>query len=276
MIKTFVGLPGAGKSLYFSYLIGTEIRRIKKGKSKYDQVAINFDWDDGEGNFARYCYKQEDCTCVDRFKTLPPFLVASAIPVTMAEYEKNRALPDFQRHWEYGGLIIAFEDLPDLYEEVNTLVFVDEAGYLLNAMDWNYMDDGYKGFLLHHRKNITDVNTKRFDMYIATQHKDIVEITLRRISNNIYWIRPLFLHKNPDKPPKWLFPVVLIYYYKQHEIRNMSPMPEVDINGNMKPLKEDDQLEILKLIHVYWIGKRYRNYYNTLQKVNKVKRIKNK
>lgn len=257
MIKTFVGLPGAGKSLYFSYLIGTEIRRIKKGKSKYDQVAINFDWDDGEGNFARYIYSEEFCNC-------------RALEVM------NKDGLMFAKHWEYGGLIKAFEDLPDLYEEVNTLVFVDEAGYLLNAMDWNYMDDGYKGFLLHHRKNITDVNTKRFDMYIATQHKDIVEITLRRISNNIYWIRPLFLHKNPDKPPKWLFPVVLIYYYKQHEIRNMSPMPEVDINGNMKPLPEDDQLEILKLIHVYWIGKRYRNYYNTLQKVNKVKRTKNK
>lgn len=235
MIKTFVGLPGAGKSLYFSYLIGIEIERIKKGKSKYDQVAINFDWNDGKGNFAQYDY--------------------------------------INKKWECGGHIFAFDDIPDLYDQVNTLVFVDEAGYLLNAMDWNAMDDGYKGFLLHHRKNITDVQTKRFDLYIATQHKDIVEITLRRISNNIYWIRPLFQHKNPDRPPKWLFPVVLIYYYKTHEIRMMQPLPEFNPDGSMKPISESDQLEVLKLIHVYWIGKRYRNYYNTLQKVQKNRKI---
>jgi len=238
MIKTFVGLPGAGKSLYYSWLIAQEIKRIKRGKSKYDIVCINFDWDDGKGNFAHYDY--------------------------------------ISRSWECGGLIMAFEDLPDLYDVVNALVFVDEAGYLLNAMDWNAMDDGYKGFLLHHRKNITDVATKRFDMYIATQHKDIVEITLRRISNNIYWIRPLFMHKNPDRPPKFLLPVVLIYYYKTHEIRNMPAPPRFDANGIPKAEAEDDQLELLKLIHVYWIGKKYRNYYNTLQKVVKNRKIINK
>ena len=48
MIKTFVGLPGAGKSLYFSWLIAVEIERIKRGKSKYDYVAINFDWNDNQ------------------------------------------------------------------------------------------------------------------------------------------------------------------------------------------------------------------------------------
>ncbi len=234
MIKTFVGLPGAGKSLYFSYLIGTEIKRISRGRSKYDCIAINFDWDDKKGNFARYDYAT--------------------------------------KNWLCDGLIIAFDDLPDLYDVVNCLVFVDEAGYLLNAMDWNTMDDGYKGFLLHHRKNITDVATKRFDLYIATQHKDIVEITLRRISNNIYWIRPIFLHKNPDKPPRFLLPVVLIYYYKQHEIRNMPAPLNVRSDGTIQKGSEDDELELLKLIHVYWIGSRYRNYYNTLQKVEK-KRI---
>jgi len=252
--------------LYFSYLIATEIRRIERGKSKYDVVAINFDWNDGRGNYARYCYKEEDCSCEEEDKY-------EGVHYLIDEDDDSQY---FRKHWEFGGLIIAFEDLPDLYEVQNCLVFVDEAGYLLNAMDWNYMDDGYKGFLLHHRKNITDVNTKRFDMYIATQHKDIVEITLRRISNNIYWIRPLFLHKNPDKPPRWLFPVVLIYYYKVHEIRMMSPLPEVGIDGQYKEVKEDDQLELLKLIHVYWIGKRYRNYYNTLQKVEKKQRTKNK
>lgn len=237
MIKTFVGLPGAGKSLYFSWLIATEIKRIERGTSKYDVIAINFDWNDGKGNFAKYDY--------------------------------------IQRTWTCGGKILAFDDLPDLYNVVNCLVFVDEAGYLLNAMDWNMMDEGYKGFLLHHRKNITDVNTKRFDLYIATQHKDIVEITLRRISNNIYWIRPLFLHKNPDRPPRFLLPVVLIYYYKQHEIRNMPPPPVISIDGEYKEPPEDEQLETLRLIHVYWIGKRYRNYYNTLQKVVKKRIILN-
>lgn len=250
MIKTFVGLPGAGKSLYFSWLIATEIRRIQRGKSKYDLVAVNFDWDDSRGNFARYVYSPEFCTC------------------------GNYINLNFSKHWEYGGLILAFEDLPDLYNVVNCLVFVDEAGYLLNAMDWALMDDGYKGFLLHHRKNITNVNTKRFDLYIATQHKDIVEITLRRISNNIYWIRPIFLHKNPDKPPRFLFPIVLIYYFKQHEIRNMPPQMVMRSDGSVKPIAEDDELELLKLIHVYWIGRKYRNYYNTLQKVEKKLRVK--
>lgn len=235
MIKTFVGLPGSGKSLYFSYLIATEIERIRRGRSKYDVVAINFDWNDGLGNFARYDYVEHKWTC--------------------------------------GGLILAFDDLPDLYSVVNCLVFVDEAGYLLNAMDWNNMDDGYKGFLLHHRKNITDVETKRFDLYIATQHKDIVEITLRRISNNIYWIRPLFMHKNPDKPPRFLLPIVLIFYYKIHEIRMMPAPMEFNANGTPKDVPENDQLEILRLIHIYWIGKRYRNYYNTLQKVEKHRKI---
>jgi len=233
MIKTFVGLPGAGKSLYFSWLIAMEINRIKKGRSKYDIVCINFDWDDRKGNFAKYDY--------------------------------------IEKTWSCGGLIKAFSDLPDLYETLNALVFVDEAGYLLNALDWDKMDENYKGFLIHHRKNITDVSKKRFDMYIATQHKEIVEITLRRLSNNIYWIRPIFLHKNPDRPPRFLLPVILIYYYKAHEIRNIPKRIKFDETPS-----EDDELEILKLIHIYWIGRKYRSYYNTLQKVEKKVRVKTK
>jgi len=231
MIKTFVGLPGAGKSLYFSWLIGMEVRRIEKGTSKYDVVCINFDWDDGQGNFARF----------------------------------NRHLDN----WECGGHILAFDDIPDLYNVVNALVFVDEAGYLLNAMDWDKMDKDYKGFLIHHRKNITDVVTKRFDIYIATQHKQIVEITLRRLSNNIYWIRPLFIHKNPDRPPMFLLPIILIYYYKEHEILQHPKRIKMDEEPD-----ENEELETLHLIHVYWIGSKYRNYYNTLQKVKKVDRKK--
>jgi len=136
-------------------------------------------------------------------------------------------------------------------------------------MDWDKMDENYKGFLIHHRKNITGVNKKRFDMYIATQHKQIVEITLRRLSNNIYWIRPLFMHKNPDRPPRFLLPVILIYYYKEHEIRQMPKRIKYDEEPS-----DDDELEVLKLIHVYWIGRKYRSYYNTLQKVEKKARVK--
>jgi len=236
MIKTFVGLPGSGKSLYFSYLIGIEIDRIKKNKSRYDIVCINFDWNNGKGDFARYDY--------------------------------------LSKQWECGGLIKAYNDFPDLYATVNALVFVDEAGYLFNAMDWDKMDSDYKHFLIHHRKNITDVRSKRFDIYIATQHKQIVEITLRRLSNNIYWIRPLFMHKNPDRAPRLMLPVVLIYYYKEHEIRMHPTRIKYNAQGKPETPSEDDELEILKLIHVYWIGARYRRYYNTLQKIDKVKRAK--
>lgn len=231
MIKTFVGLPGSGKSLYFSYLIGTEIERIKKGRSKYDVVAINFDWNNGQGDFAEYDY--------------------------------------INKTWSCGGYILAFDDLPELYNVVNCLVFVDEAGYLLNSLDWDKMPPDYKYFLLQHRKNITDIKTKRFDLYIATQHKEIVEITLRRVTNNIYLIRPLFEHKNPDKPPRWLFPVVKISYYKEHELLQHPKRLKPD-----EELKEEDDLETLKLIHVYWIGRKYRSYYNTLQKVAKRERTK--
>lgn len=238
MIKTFVGLPGAGKSLYYSWLIATEVVRIKKGKSKYDRVAINFDWNNGQGDFAEYDYLAKTWTC--------------------------------------GGFILAFDDLPELFEEVNLLAFVDEAGYLLNGMDWDKMPPDYKYFLFQHRKNITDKNTKRFDLYIATQHKDIVEVTLRRLTNNIYWIRPLFIHKNPDRPPRFLLPVIRISYYKQHEIRQLPVRPKQNADGSYEKVDEDDELELLKLVHVYWIGKKYREMYNTLQRVNKKERQKNK
>jgi len=228
-----VGLPGSGKSLYFSYLIGTEIDRIKKNKSKYDRVAINFDWDNRKGDFARYDYETKE--------------------------------------WDCGGYVLAFDDLPELYEVKNCLVFVDEAGYLLNSLDWDKMPPDYKHFLLQHRKNITHATRKRFDMYIATQHKEIVEITLRRITNNIYLIRPLFEHKNPDRPPRWLFPVVKISYYKEHELLQHPKRLKPD-----EELKDDEELESLKLIHVYWIGWKYRSYYNTLQKVDKRERVKEK
>lgn len=236
MIKTFVGLPGSGKSLYYSWLIATEVRRIKKKRSKYDMVAINFDWNNGEGDFAEYNF--------------------------------------IDKTWSCGGFIKAFDDLPELFNEVNLLVFVDEAGYLLNGMDWDKMPPDYKYFLFQHRKNITDKNKKRFDLYIATQHKDIVEVTLRRLTNNIYWIRPLFRHVNPDKPPRFLLPVIRISYYKQHEIRQMPIRQKFDSMGNPEKIDEEDELELLKLVHVYWIGKKYRNMYDTLQKVNKVERKK--
>lgn len=235
MIKTFVGLPGAGKSLYYSWLIATEVKRIKKGISKYDRIAINFDWANGD-DFAEYDYINKSWTC--------------------------------------GGLILAFDDLPELFNEVNLLVFVDEAGYLLNGMDWDKMPPDYKYFLFQHRKNITDKDKKRFDIYIATQHKDIVEVTLRRLTNNIYWIRPLFIHKNPDRPPRFLLPVIRISYYKMHEIRQIPVRPRMREDGSLEEIDEDDELEVLKLVHVYWIGKKYRNMYNTLQRVNKNNRSK--
>lgn len=249
MLMTYVGLPGSGKSLFNSYIAYTELTRIMNNHTKpswfkdnfvrefsyYDYVVLNTDYDDGRGNFTKWDYTN---SC-----------------------------------WLQGGFCIGITDLPEVYDLKNCLCLLDEAGTQFANTDWDKMPPEYKSFLTQHRKNITHL-PKRFDIYVYTQHKDLIEITLRRISDRIYLIRPLFgFSKNPTRPSKLsLISGIRLYLYWRHEVLESKPQAELDSNGVPIPINPKDMIESIEFVTWYYFGKKYKKAYNTLYKMRKMVR----
>jgi hypothetical protein len=270
MLITYVGLPGAGKSLWNSYVAYTELSRIMftKGVLKkpffvpayrmisfYEWVVLNTDFDDGRGNFTRYCYGSDDCVC-------DTGMVAEKLRVVGKKREP---------HWEYGGFCIGVTDIDETYDLKNCLCLFDEGGTQFANTDWDKMPERYREFLTQHRKNITAL-PYRFDIYVYTQHKDLIEVTLRRISYRIYLIRPLFgFAKNPLRP-NFLsrIPGIKIFLYQRHEVLE-SKVISVERDVVVKP---EDQLESITLVTWYIFGKRYQKAYDTLAKIAEIRRSK--
>lgn len=261
---TYVGLPGSGKSLFNSYIAYTELTRIMNNHkpksfikdhfrefSYYDKVVLNTDFNDGRGNWTKWIYSFEECTC----------------------YKKD--LEEFRPHWESAGYCLGVTDLDELYNEKNALVLLDEAGTQFANVDWDKMPPDYRHFLTQHRKNITHL-PKRFDIYVYTQHKDLIEITLRRISDRVYLIRPLFgFSKNPTRPNIFsTIPAIKLYVYWRHELLEGKPTINVNSDGTFQELDEEDKLESIEFVTWYYIGKKYRKCYDTLYKVRKMTREK--
>lgn len=252
MLINVVGRTGSGKSLYQAIAIYDECTLIMRNRKKrpflypfflqynsyYDKVAVNSDFDDGRGNYARWNYDTST--------------------------------------WESGGCVIGFTDFPDLYDEKNLLVFVDEAGTQFNSRDWASMPDGYTLFLTAHRHRVTS-KRKRFDIILFTQHNDITDITLRRIATIIYLIRPLFgFPKNPRRP-RWYhrIPGYRLYIYEKHEVLESKKYQELDIDGT--PIRPSS-IDLPESLNFYtWIlvlSKKYLQSYDTHGDVRELKRTK--
>lgn len=249
MLINVVGRTGSGKSLYQSYLVYSELTRIMNDYRKipwydfwstysyYDVIGMNSDFDDKRGNSCRYD--------VDL------------------------------KSWVGTGFIVGVNDLPDVYNRRNMLLFLDEAGTKFNNRDWDKMPDGYVQFLTTHRHNVTGKN-KRFDMYLFTQQNDLVDITLRRLATRIYLIRPLFgFPKNPTRPRFYhRIPAIKIKIYHKHEVLEGKPYQELDADGTPVPVPPEDQLESLDFYTWYFFGKKYTSTYDTYADVPELKRYK--
>jgi len=266
MIFTVVGATGSGKSLFQSYKVYNELTRMmnegkkirwyksligaffssaRYQKSYYDWVVLNSDFNDGRGNFTRFDYQSQ--------------------------------------MWQYGGKCIGISDLPEcwngsLKEGVlkNCLIHLDEGGTQFATTDWDKMPEGYKLFLTTHRHKVTDPVKKRFDIFIYTQHKDLIEVTFRRIANRIYLIRPLFgFAKDPTRPRRLnKLSAIKMWLYWRHELLEGSQKVRFSVDG--KPIQGSDEEELEKLIPYTWLylGKKYRTAYDTSAEVRDMKRMK--
>lgn len=264
MLMTYVGLPGSGKSLFDSYVAYTELTRIMNNHTKphylkdmwrefsfYDYVVKNTDFDDGRGNWVKWDYTN--------------------------------------KVWDYGGYCLGATDFEELYNPLkmtekmkqifpdgvakNCLCLFDESGTQFANTDWDKMPDDYRYFLTQHRKHISHL-PKRFDIYVYTQHKDLIEITLRRISDRIYLIRPLFgFSRNPTRPSKLsLVSGIRLYLYWRHEVLESKPAPQIDSNGVLIPVSPKDMVESIEFITWYYFGKKYKRAYNTMHMMRKMVR----
>lgn len=289
MLYTVVGKTGSGKSLYQSYIVYEELTRIMNRKryeagkmgylkhllseySYYDYVVMNSDFDDGRGNWVRYCLSGEECVCDEKVEG---------------------------RHWEYGGYCLGITDLPELYDVKQTstrlakmfnndgflpncLVMLDEAGTQFSNHDWDKMPEGYRLFLTSHRHNVSHF-PMQFDIWVFTQHRDIVEITLKRVSNRIYLMRPLFGYsKNPMRESKLRrVPGVRIWVHWEHELLKHNPVV-VSSDGKVSPETGQNALESMEFYTWYWFpsfGRKKNKYvksYNTHAVVRDLKRDKKK
>lgn len=265
---TYVGLPGSGKSLFNSYIAYTELTRIQNNHSLphwykdlyrefsyYDYVVLNSDYDDGRGNWVKWNYDKKE--------------------------------------WDYSGYCLGATDFQELYNPdkmtdkmkkifpdgiaLNCLCLFDESGTQFANTDWDKMPDDYRHFLTQHRKQITQL-PKRFDIYVYTQHKDLIEITLRRISDRIYLIRPLFgFSRNPTRPSRLsLISGIRLYLYWRHEVLESKPSPLMDSNGMPIPIDPKDMIESIEFVTWYYFGNKYKKSYNTLSKVRKMIRLNTK
>jgi hypothetical protein len=286
MLYTVVGKTGSGKSLFQSFLVNEELIRIDNRKkyeagqlsflkslyvdfSYYDWVVMNSDFNDGKGNFVKYCHSSEQCVCDTKIEG---------------------------RHWCYGGYCIGITDLPELYKLSETtprlaalfnsdgflpncLVMLDEAGTQFSNHDWDKMPEGYRLFLTSHRHNVTG-HPMQFDIWVFTQHRDIVEITLKRVSNRIYLIRPLLGYsKNPMRESKLRrLRGIRIWVHWEHELLRHNPIV-IDNDGKMKPNEGQDALESLEFYTWYWFPSfgskknKYVDSYNTFAVVRDLKRL---
>ncbi len=269
MLSLVVGHTGSGKSLWTNYLIFVECTRIANKDrsfnwfqsflgdtfnipyyqySYYDLVCTNANFNDGKGNFTRMVYNLGDCSC--------------------GKYTDD----SFVKHWDSGGFVEGISDLPDVYDKNNRLIFIDEGGTQLANRDWDKMDENYVLFLTTHRHNVTGFN-RRFDIFVSSQHGDLIEITLRRLANKIYMIRPLFGYSRNPTRPSWLrtMPAIKIWVYWKHELLQRPPYVEMG-----ETLAPEDQVESLETMTWLWIGKSYRTSYDSIGKVHAMKRIKKK
>lgn len=257
MLLTVVGQTGSGKTTIMSMYAYDELTRImsndkeikwydlKTEHSYYDYVALNYDFNDGRGNYTRYVYNINECTC-GRYQDF-----------------------NFQPHWDFGGKCIGITDLPELYDKKNLLVFLDEAGTQFANTDWDKMPERYRLFLTTHRHNVTGFN-RRFDIWVMTQHKDLIEVTLRRISNRIFLIRPLFgFTRNPLRPSiVSRLPLFIMKVYWRHEVLESRPI----VVNQQEDLNAQDQLEGLEYYTWYYIGKKYRKTFDSIGEVRDLKR----
>lgn len=286
MLINIVGKTGSGKSLYNAFIAYEELTRImNNGKnfkwyewfkvkySYYDKVVLNSNFNDGRGNFTKFIKKNNPCFC-DFFDESKKGLFYKN------EFGVQVALKD---HWEYGGFCKGISDLPEVFEERNCLVLLDEGGTQFSNRDWDKMPEGYVLFLTTHRHNVTHL-PKRFDIYLYTQQADLVDITLRRLANHIYLIRPLFGYpSNPTRPYWWnKLPAIIMQTYFRHEL--LQGRPQVILNSDGKPISvsDEDQLESLTYFNWYWFPRKwffgqknkYLACYNTLDEVRELKRLK--
>ena len=260
MLINVIGKTGSGKSLYQSYIAYTELTKIaRNGKdmprywkipylsklflgnyySQYDRICMNSDFDDGRGNYCRWNFEKKG--------------------------------------WDSGGNVLGISDVPELYDLMNCLVFLDEAGTYFSNRDWALMPPRYRLFLTTHRHNSTS-HAKRFDIYVFSQQKDLIEADMERISTQIYLIRPLFgFALNPTRP-RWYnkLPAIKIWIYWKHEVLQGKPYQELDVNGRPKAVPMEEQLEALIPYTWLWLGKKYRNCYDSLNLVRELERTKGK
>lgn len=263
MLYTVVGKTGSGKSLLQAFWVYQEIDRILNARkgikwyqfwkklSYYDIIAMNSDFNDSRGNFVRYRHSNEECIC---------------------EVKKEGV------HWCQGGVLIGITDLPELYDKKNVLVMLDEAGTMFSNHDWDKMPDGYRHFLTSHRHNVTHL-PMRFDIFVFTQHKDIIDITLRRVSQRIFLVRPLFrFSKNPTRDGLvHKIAGIRVWVHWEHELLKMQPI-QYNSDGKIKEVHPQDSLESLQFYTWYWfpsLGRYVNKYiksYNTVGEVLKIKR----
>lgn len=278
MLINIVGKTGSGKSLYNSYLAYTELTKIMNngktipwwkfwspGYSYYDKVVLNSDFNDGRGNYTKYVHIGEECKCPATRKDLKDVQKQNVygVPITIKD------------HWEYAGHCIGISDLPEVYNERNCLVLLDEGGTQFSNRDWDKMPEGYLLFLTTHRHNVTHL-PKQFDIILYTQQNDLVDITLRRLANHIFLIRPLFgFPKNPLKR-RWYhkLPAIRIWTYHKHEVLQGRPRVVFNIDGVPVDNDPDDDLESLEHYSWFYFGKKYIRTYNTIGDVRELKRTK--
>ena len=109
---------------------------------------------------------------------------------------------DFLKHWD--GWIVQWSDILQLVKLKDVDIFWDEIATQLDATQWASLPLECKRFLQQHRK-------KGIDIYGTTQTFAAVDVSMRRLVDNLFVCRKFFGSRNPSptKPPiKYIFGLI--------------------------------------------------------------------
>lgn len=85
-----------------------------------------------------------------------------------------------------GGRIVYFQNIEEVIGARNAIIIFDEAQVLFDARQWDKMPKEFSYKLEQHRKH-------RLDVYCTTQNIRRIDVNYRRLVQNWYRCKPLFL-----------------------------------------------------------------------------------
>lgn len=193
MIYAFTGKTGSGKTYN---MVKEAFKRWKKGENIYTNTYLTF-------------IPKDLYDCEISIVNRPDLFTA----YERAKFSLQRAVTKFGRRSIEPlrrGRVTMFEEISELLEVRDGVIFVDEGQALFDARNWEGLPDEFSNKLRQHRKH-------RLDLFVTTQNLGTIDINYRRLVQKWVHCRRLF---QIGKSPRLLFGLFIMEIKDIDELYN--------------------------------------------------------